>query len=105
MAIGCLCEPTELHELLWYLGEALTLQPAGPLHDALGLAFDETERLTHESPDLLEKLDVSARRYEVNTLLLRTSELVRRCPARRTGFLPRTDENPAFARVVSSPLR
>ncbi len=67
----------QLHELLWYLTEALTLQPARPLHGELSLALDETERLTHGSPDDLVELDVTAHRRDVNALLLRTSELVR----------------------------
>ncbi|MGH3940522.1 MAG: pentapeptide repeat-containing protein [Pseudonocardiaceae bacterium] len=67
----------QLHELLWYLTEALTLRPARPLHDELRLAFDKTERLTHHGPDFLRKLDVAAHRQDVNTVLLRTSELVR----------------------------
>ena len=67
----------QLHELLWYLAEALTLQPARPLHRELRLALDETERLTHGSPDDLVELDVPAHRRDVNALLLRTSELVR----------------------------
>lgn len=50
----------QLHELLWYLTEALTLQPARPLHGELSLAFDETERLTHHGPDALMELDVAA---------------------------------------------
>jgi uncharacterized protein YjbI with pentapeptide repeats len=67
----------DLHELLWYLSEALTLQPAHPLHQELNLALEETERLTHNSPDALIKLDVAAHRQEINNLLLRASELVR----------------------------
>jgi uncharacterized protein YjbI with pentapeptide repeats len=67
----------QLHELLWYLTEALTLQPARPLHGALSLALDETERLTHNTPESLMELDVAAHRRGVNALLLRTSELVR----------------------------
>jgi uncharacterized protein YjbI with pentapeptide repeats len=67
----------QLHELLWYLTEALTLQPARPIHGALSVALDETERLTHLSPDSLMELDVGAHRADVNALLLRTSELVR----------------------------
>ncbi|MHB8275373.1 MAG: pentapeptide repeat-containing protein [Dermatophilaceae bacterium] len=67
----------DLHELLWYLSEALTLPPAGPLHGELSLALEETERLTHKSPDALMELDVAAHRREVNALLLSTSELVR----------------------------
>ncbi len=67
----------QLHELLWYLAEALTLQPARALHGELGVAFDETERLTHYSPDAVLELDVAAHRRVVNSLLLHTSELVR----------------------------
>ncbi len=67
----------DLHELLWYLTEALTLQPARPLHSELSLALKETERLTHNGPDVLIELDVAAYRRAVNALLLRTSELVR----------------------------
>lgn len=67
----------QLHELLWYLTEALTLNRARPLHSELGLALYETERITHHSPDSLMKLDVAALRHDVNALLLRTSELVR----------------------------
>ena len=66
-----------LHELLWYLTEALTLQPARSLHGELSLAFSETELLTHNSPDALLELDVAAQRRDINALLLRTSELVR----------------------------
>ncbi|MGH8932461.1 MAG: pentapeptide repeat-containing protein [Egibacteraceae bacterium] len=67
----------QLHELLWYLTEALTLQPACPLHGELSLALDETERLTRRSPEALMELDVAAHRRDVNALLLRVSELVR----------------------------
>lgn len=67
----------QLHELLWYLTEALTMQPARPLHGELRLALDETERLTRSSPDDLVELEVGAHRRDVNALLLRTSELVR----------------------------
>ena len=67
----------QLHELLWYLTEALTLQPARPLHGQLGLALEQTERHTYGSPEALLRLDMTAYRRDVNTLLLRASELVR----------------------------
>ncbi|MEU4540858.1 pentapeptide repeat-containing protein [Streptosporangium sp. NPDC023825] len=67
----------DLHELLWYLTEALTLPQALPVHGELGLALERTERLTRDTPDALVRLDVAAHRREVNALLLRTSELVR----------------------------
>ncbi|MEV1001555.1 pentapeptide repeat-containing protein [Nonomuraea sp. NPDC050202] len=67
----------QLHELLWYLAEALTLDATRSLHDTLRLALAETERLTRQSAGVLEKLDVAAHRGEVNGLLLRASELAR----------------------------
>ncbi len=67
----------QLHELLWYLTEALTLQPARPIHGEISSMFEETERLTHLPPDSLLKFDVNQHRTDVNVLLLKTSELVR----------------------------
>lgn len=60
----------QLHELLWYLTKALTLQPARPIHDALSLALDETERLTHPGPDSIMELDVTARRADINIIFI-----------------------------------
>ncbi|MEU9286271.1 pentapeptide repeat-containing protein [Streptomyces sp. NPDC048275] len=67
----------QLHELLWYLNEALTLPAARPVHADVRRALDETERLTRRTPEELGELDVGAHRQDVNVLLLRTSELVR----------------------------
>ena len=67
----------DLHELLWYVSEALTLQSARPLHGELTLALEKTERLTGHSPDALLELDIAAHRRDVNGLLLGASELVR----------------------------
>jgi uncharacterized protein YjbI with pentapeptide repeats len=74
----------QLHELLWYLTEALTLRPAHPLHGALAAALDETERLTRRDPDAVMALDVTAHRRDANALLLRASELVRAGVRHRT---------------------
>ncbi|MFE1175608.1 pentapeptide repeat-containing protein [Streptomyces sp. NPDC058773] len=67
----------QLHELLWYLAEALTRPAAHPVHTRLRAALEKTERLTRGAAEELAELDVAAHRGEVNTLLLRTSELVR----------------------------
>lgn len=67
----------QLHELLAYITEALTLQPARPIHDELRSALDETERLTLLDAELLMRFDVAAYRATINALLLQTSELVR----------------------------
>jgi len=73
----------QLHELLWYLNEALTLaagltpQPDDSLVGELSLRLEQTERFTRYGPDALAELDVAAHRQDVNALLLRASELVR----------------------------
>jgi uncharacterized protein YjbI with pentapeptide repeats len=73
----------QLHELLWYLTEAMTLEPARRLRGELSRALDDTQRLTGASPEALMELDVAAHRDNVNALLLRTSELAR--AGRRPG--------------------
>ncbi|WP_329223066.1 pentapeptide repeat-containing protein [Streptomyces sp. NBC_01485] len=67
----------QLHELLWYLTEALTLPVARPLHADLRRALEKTGELTLLTPDELAALDVPAHRQDVNVLLLKTSELAR----------------------------
>ncbi|GHB97568.1 MULTISPECIES: pentapeptide repeat-containing protein [Streptomyces rochei group] len=67
----------QLHELLRYLTEALTLPAARPVHADLRRALAETERVTGGTPEELAALDVAAHRQRVNVLLLRASELAR----------------------------
>ena len=74
----------QLHELLWYLDEALSLPPARPLCDELSRAFTRIERLTYGGPGALAELDLAACRQDVGALLLRVSDLVR-AGARRPG--------------------
>lgn len=75
----------QLHELLWYLTEALTFQPARSIHSEIRAALEETERLTCLDANTLLKLDVAAHRAEVNTLLLQASELVRAAASQPTN--------------------
>ena len=67
----------QLHEMLWYLTEALTLKVTLSIHSDLRYAFDKIERLTLLSPNSILELDLSAHNGLVNALLLHTSELVR----------------------------
>jgi Pentapeptide repeats (8 copies) len=67
----------QLHELLWYLTEALALPAASALHGRLRDALAETERLTFIPPDELMEIDVAAIREDVAPLLRETSELAR----------------------------
>lgn len=74
----------QLHELLCYLAETLTLPAAGPVHPDLRRALDHTERLTHGTADELRSLDVAALRNEISALLFRASELIReKVPGRK----------------------
>ncbi len=70
----------QLHEMLLYLTEALSLQATASIHSDLCRALEETERLTHLRPESLIELDVPAHRAKINLLLLRASELVRSGP-------------------------
>ncbi|WP_200304871.1 pentapeptide repeat-containing protein [Streptomyces adelaidensis] len=67
----------QLHELLWYLTEALTLAAARSLHAGLRRALAESERLAAQTAEELAATDVGAHRRQVNELLLKTSELMR----------------------------
>jgi uncharacterized protein YjbI with pentapeptide repeats len=67
----------QLHELLWYLAQALALPAARPLHGELRRALEQTERLSGSRPDALVALDVDSCRQHVNALLVRASELAR----------------------------
>jgi len=67
----------QLHELLWYLTEALALPAARPVHAELRAALDTTEGLTNGTPDALLALDVAGHRHAVNVLLRRASDLAR----------------------------
>jgi uncharacterized protein YjbI with pentapeptide repeats len=64
----------QLHELLWYLHEALGWAPAATLHARLRDAIDRTETLA-ERPERLT--DVGHHRAEVAALLRAASRLVR----------------------------
>jgi pentapeptide repeat protein len=66
-----------LHELLWYLAEALTLPAARPVHAELRRAYTETAALTRLDADALRTLDVDGQRQRVNAELLKASELAR----------------------------
>ncbi|MFD1367435.1 pentapeptide repeat-containing protein [Actinoplanes sichuanensis] len=67
----------QLHELMWYLTEALKLDEARRLHPKLRAALDETDVLAGSDPGGLRKLDVEAYRVRVVPLLRRASEMAR----------------------------
>ncbi|GAA0343988.1 pentapeptide repeat-containing protein [Actinoallomurus spadix] len=74
----------QLHEILWYLTEALALPAARPVHGELRRALTDLDRLTRADAAELAGVDVAAQRDRVNPLLTRASELVRAgVPGRR----------------------
>jgi hypothetical protein len=70
----------QLHEVLWYLTEALALPTAARLHDEVRTALARTERLTGGTAGELAALDVGAYRAEIGELLGRVSDVVRSTP-------------------------
>lgn len=67
----------QIHEMLWYLTEALRVQTDYNVQKKLNSMINETKKLTHLSADALIKLDLIPHRIGVNDLLQQTSELVR----------------------------
>lgn len=66
-----------LHELLWYLSEAVALVGADPVRGDLDRMLIEVRRLSDGAADDLVELDLAALRDEVGPLLRRASELTR----------------------------
>lgn len=66
-----------LHELQWYLAEALERPAAAPIGARLEQAYAETEVLIALGPDDLLALDVDAHRGPLSDLLREASVLVR----------------------------
>ena len=82
----------QLKELLWYLAEASSLLPPGPLRTEVDGVREQTEGLLEASPDELQRLDTTAHRQQAGPLLQRVSEAVRadvadRAPDRRGADL------------------
>ncbi|WP_067508091.1 pentapeptide repeat-containing protein [Actinoplanes sp. TFC3] len=67
----------QLHELLWYVTQALNLPAARRLHPRLEAARDETTALSDGPPEQLLAIDLNAYRMKVNPLLQKASELAR----------------------------
>ncbi|MCP9955140.1 pentapeptide repeat-containing protein [Actinomadura madurae] len=66
-----------LHEMLWYLDEAVAMPAAAPIRPELTAAYDEVDRLTRGEPADLAGLDVGAVHERVNVLLARAGDLAR----------------------------
>src|SRR5664279_3293432 len=66
-----------LHELLWYLTQALTMTSAAAVGRQIRKAIDDIRLLTDAGPDELLQTDISVLRRGVDELLQRVSGLAR----------------------------
>jgi uncharacterized protein YjbI with pentapeptide repeats len=67
----------QLHELLWYLSEAMNMPQARTLQGEIIEAFAVTERMTDGTPDAIMAINLDDHRVSVNKVLSHVSELVR----------------------------
>ena len=67
----------QVHSLLRYLAEAVELSAARPLHPELRAKLEELDCISRLEPAALLKTDLAPHHKEVDSLLLRVSELVR----------------------------
>ncbi|MGW3955823.1 pentapeptide repeat-containing protein [Streptomyces sp. NPDC004752] len=96
----------QLHELLWYLTEALGLPAARPFHAELRDTLESIERLTRQTPEELAALDVAAHRQRVDVLLRRASESARAAiPGARGRKKDRRGADLVGARLKGADLR
>ncbi|GLZ81100.1 hypothetical protein Afil01_59070 [Actinorhabdospora filicis] len=65
----------DLHELLWYLREALAAAPT--LREEIEAAYETTDALASGTPEQLSQVDVNAERDRVNAILRRASAVAR----------------------------
>ena len=67
----------QLHELLWYVADALSRSAAAPVHGALAQAQSAIEAAVAGGPSSIEATDPAAHRATVAPLLRRASALTR----------------------------
>jgi hypothetical protein len=74
---GTFAAVRQLHELMWYLNEALALTPSGPLRGRLQDALAALDALTMGAPADIARVDLPGRWRAANALLLQASEQAR----------------------------
>ncbi|MEG2984967.1 MAG: pentapeptide repeat-containing protein, partial [Peptostreptococcaceae bacterium] len=67
----------QLHEMLWYLNQAVSLKESNSIHGKIRFMIEETEKLTYLDAKSLIDLDIAAHQDKVNELIFETSEMVR----------------------------
>lgn len=95
----------QLHEMLWYLTEALALKVTHPIHKELNIILDKTKQLTMLDSNSLIEIDIPSHRANVNSLLLQTSELVRKEVIQLKDSKKRTKIDRRGADLIGANLR
>lgn len=97
----------QLHELLWYLREALRLPAAASLHPRLRAAERDVRAAADGTPDHLRELDVDTLRAPAAALLREAARLTREAATREPKRTPtRTHAGaPGRSRVAATRLR
>lgn len=67
---------SQLHEICWYLTEALTYEPAASCRDEIREALQNTERLTLLPPQALLEFNSSIYHEKISALLRKAGQLV-----------------------------
>ena len=67
----------QLHEMLWYLTDALNAEDNNIIQEEISHMIEETVKLTNLEDISIIELDLVSHRNKVNALLSKTSELVR----------------------------
>lgn len=67
----------QLHEMLWYLKQALNLKETESFHMSLQMTYDETVELTNLTPSEILEIDIVAHRSKVNEQLVKVSKIYR----------------------------
>lgn len=67
----------QLHEMLWYLEQAITLTETEPFKESLREVYEQTVELTKEQPEDILNIDINSHRSTVNSLLIKTSQVYR----------------------------
>jgi hypothetical protein len=93
-----------LHELLWYLNDALARPEAQALEPELAALYDETDELTRRSADELLAVDIRAQRERVDVVLTQASSLVRAVARRRRGASRAADRAGPGAELLGADL-
>ncbi|MFC7395402.1 pentapeptide repeat-containing protein [Scopulibacillus cellulosilyticus] len=68
----------QLHEMLYYLRQALKLTETKRFQKELKKAYDDTIQMTNKTPEEILSLEIPSHRNTVNDLLIRTSDFVRK---------------------------